>query len=64
MKLVEGTWLAPGVVVSEADGFPVAASGNYSDATNHPSFFGQLRIETDAKAPDPMQGYAAGYIEG
>ena len=64
MTLIEGQWIAPGEVASIADGKSVSASGNYSDALNHPSFFGQLRIETDGKIPDQLQGYAAGYVEG
>eukprot|EP00951_Prasinocladus_malaysianus_P034511 scaffold348672_cov38-Prasinocladus_malaysianus.AAC.1 len=42
----------------------VVSAGNYSDAANHASFFGQFRVETLANATDADQGFAAGFVEG
>jgi len=47
--------------VTEGDG---VAWGSYSDASNHPSYFGQLRIKTSDKHPDIEQMRAAGFMEG
>jgi hypothetical protein len=46
------------------DGGVVVANGNYSDAALHPSFFGQLRLESFGGASDGVQSYAAGFLEG
>ena len=40
------------------------ASGNFSDAAQEPSFFGQLTVETRVGVPDPEQAFAAGFLEG
>jgi len=49
---------------SSVSGGTVVANGNYSDATRHPSFFGQLRVESLGSAGDALQSYAAGFLEG
>lgn len=69
VHLLSGRWLRPGrrVVVTDkgkALEGSVVAAGNYSDAANHKSFFGQLRVETASEGLDGTQAFAAGYLEG
>lgn len=40
------------------------AYANYSHASNHPSGFGQLRVQTNPEYSNKVQMQGAGFIEG